>query len=126
MKKLLMIIGLMGVLTSCHQDKDSYLTITVLDSNEDRQVGITVDMKPAQGGDAEILFQTETTDEDGEVVFILEDWGNGSAWGTTVEITCLSGSDTLEISEPRNGQIHVHQDSQQYWGQDFKETIILK
>ncbi len=125
MKKLLFIVGLF-VLVSCHQDKDSYLTVTVLDANENRMEGITVDMKPGGGGDAEILLQTETTNEDGEVLFLLEDWGNGSAWGTTVVMTCLSGTDTLEIDEPRKGQIHLHQDSQQYWGQDFKETIILK
>jgi hypothetical protein len=86
MKKLLFGLGLL-IMTSCHQDKDSYLTVTVLDANENRMEGITVDMKPANGGDA--------------------DW-------------------LLEIDEPRNGQIHVHQDSQQYWGQDFKETITLK
>jgi hypothetical protein len=125
MKKLLFGLGLL-IMTSCHQDKDSYLTVTVLDANENRMEGITVDMKPANGGDADWLFGTQTTDASGEVVFLLEDWGNGSAWGTTVVMTCLSGKDTLEIDEPRNGQIHVHQDSQQYWGQDFKETITLK
>ena len=124
MKRIFYLILLLFV-SGCHYDASSTLTLTVLNQSEDRQSDVLVQIKPANGGDADWLIDEKTTDDNGEARFLLEDWGNGSAWGTTVILTCIKDGDTLDIDEPSRGQLHVYQKGDEYNGEDYKEQVIL-
>ena len=122
MKKVL--IALVILISSCHFDASSTITITVLNESEDRMEDVNVQIKPYNGGDYDILIDEGKTDNSGEVRFLLEDWGNGTAWGTTITTLCLLNGDTLEIVDGE--QIMVYQKGNEYDGEDYKETIVVK